>query len=86
MNGNRSGRSPSSGVKCIQRASPRTGMSSPARFPTSRDQTPAVQMTVSVRMRPAEVSTLTILSPSTAIRSSAVAWRIWTPCAAAAPA
>ena len=55
-------------------------------MPTSRDQTPAVQMTVGVRMRPAEVSIVTILSPRTAIRSSDVPWRMVTPCVAATPA
>ena len=48
VSGSGLGRSPRSGEYHIQRGSPVTGMSSPTSAPTSRDQTPAVQTTVSV--------------------------------------
>jgi hypothetical protein len=54
-------------VNHSDRASPSTGSSTPANAPTSRDQIPAQQTTVSVEMRPSGVSTPAIRPPTTAI-------------------
>ena len=75
-----------SGEKNIHRASPSTGMSTPASAPTSRDQAPAAQTTVSVAIAPASVSTAVIGPSSTLMPVAVTPWRTRTPWAAAAAA
>ena len=58
----------------------------PTRAATSLDQTPAVQTTVSVLIRPSVVSTPRILLPRTGIRVTSTPCLIRTPFSAAAAA